>query len=211
MKAKPIVLIGGGGHCKSCIDVIESTGEYTIVGILDKREKQGQQVLGYEINGIEADIPALVTKDYNFCIAIGQLKSSDLRQALYRRLVELGAKVPTIISPSAYVSKHAKVGQGTVVFHSAIVNAGVVVGDNCIINTGALVEHDALLHDHVHVATHAVVNGEVIIGSGALVGSGSVLLQQVVIGNNVVIGAGSTVIHSLVEGVYGGNPVRKIG
>jgi hypothetical protein len=28
-----IVLIGGGGHCKSVIDVIEQQGEYKIVGI----------------------------------------------------------------------------------------------------------------------------------------------------------------------------------
>ena len=32
---KPIILIGGGGHCISCIDVIEMTKEFSILGIID--------------------------------------------------------------------------------------------------------------------------------------------------------------------------------
>lgn len=211
MKSKPIVLIGGGGHCKSCIDVIESIGKYTIVGILDKKEKLGQLVLGYEINGTEDDLPGLIAQGYSFCVTIGQIKTSAVRQAIFQRLLDLDADIPTIISPQALVSKHAKIGKGTVVFHSAIINAGAVVGDNCIINTGALIEHDVQIHNHVHVATRATVNGECVVGEGAFVGSGAVLIQQVVIGKNVVVGAGSVVIHPLTEGVYAGNPAQKIG
>ena len=35
---KKIILIGGGGHCKSCIDVIEQEGKYRIAGIVDMAE-----------------------------------------------------------------------------------------------------------------------------------------------------------------------------
>lgn len=37
---RPLILIGGGGHCKSVIDVAESAG-YTILGILDMPEMLG--------------------------------------------------------------------------------------------------------------------------------------------------------------------------
>ena len=37
MKPK-IILIGGGGHCKSVIDVIEEENKYIIAGIVDKKE-----------------------------------------------------------------------------------------------------------------------------------------------------------------------------
>ena len=36
---KQIILIGGGGHCKSCIDVIENGNKYKIRGIIDKKKK----------------------------------------------------------------------------------------------------------------------------------------------------------------------------
>ena len=31
-----IILLGGGGHCRSCIDVIEQAGDFNIAGIVDK-------------------------------------------------------------------------------------------------------------------------------------------------------------------------------
>ena len=45
MKSKPLVLIGGGGHCKSCIDVIEASDQFVIKGILDIEPKLGEKIL----------------------------------------------------------------------------------------------------------------------------------------------------------------------
>ena len=44
MKDKNLILVGGGGHCKSVIDVAESAG-FHILGILDKPTEQGKNVL----------------------------------------------------------------------------------------------------------------------------------------------------------------------
>ena len=35
MQKPEIILVGGGGHCKSCIDVIEAEGRFIIKGIID--------------------------------------------------------------------------------------------------------------------------------------------------------------------------------
>ena len=40
MNQKNLILIGGGGHCKSVIDVAESAG-YNILGILGMPEEVG--------------------------------------------------------------------------------------------------------------------------------------------------------------------------
>ena len=42
-----IILIGGGGHCKSAIDVIEQEARFEIAGIIDKSELLGSKILGY--------------------------------------------------------------------------------------------------------------------------------------------------------------------
>ena len=55
-----------------------------------------------------------------------------------------GFKFPSIISPLAYVSNQAKIGEGTIVMHEPIVNAGIV-GKNCIINSKSLIEYDAVI------------------------------------------------------------------
>jgi len=59
MSKKKIILAGGGGHCKACIEVIESTGLYQIAGVLDVADKRNQKILDYTIIGTDEDIPRL--------------------------------------------------------------------------------------------------------------------------------------------------------
>jgi len=196
MKEK-IVLIGGGGHCKSCIDVIEQYGTFRIVGIVDVPEKLHQKILGYEIIATDDDLPDLVTEYENFLITLGQIKSPEKRIKLFETLKESEARFPVIISPLAYVSKHAKIGEGTIIMHYALVNAGAKIGKNCIINTRALIEHDAVIADHCHIATGAVINGGVKVGSGTFFGSNAVSKEYVEIGENAVIGCGAKITKNV--------------
>ena len=46
---KKIILIGSGGHAKSCVDVIEMEKKFKIVGFVDKNSKK---LLGYKKIGI---------------------------------------------------------------------------------------------------------------------------------------------------------------
>lgn len=186
-----IILIGGGGHCKSVIDVAESAG-YTILGIIDKPELVGTSVLNYKIIGVDGDIPHYVDKA-EFVITVGQIKSSALRRKLAQYVLESGGKFATIIASDAYVSKYASIGEGTVVMHKAVVNAGANVGTNCIINSMANIEHDVKVGDFCHVSTGVMVNGEVKIGNDVFVGSGSIIHQCVNIMANSVIPAGNVV------------------
>jgi sugar O-acyltransferase (sialic acid O-acetyltransferase NeuD family) len=192
MKEK-IILIGGGGHCKSCIDVIEQEGRYTIAGIVDMPEKKQHNVLGYSVIGTDADLAELIKSFPNVLITLGQIKSPTRRMELFNDLMHMGARFPVIQSPLAYVSLRAHVAEGTIVMHHALINAGASVGRNCIINTKALVEHDAVIEDHCHISTGAVVNGGVKIGSGSFFGSGAVSKEYTSIPSNSFIKANSLV------------------
>ncbi len=192
MKEK-IILIGGGGHCKSCIDVIEQGDRYTIDGIIDLPEKQQEHVLGYPIIGTDADLAELIGSIPNVLITLGQIKSPARRMGLFNNLIQMGARFPVIQSPLAYVSPRAHVAEGTIVMHHALINAGARVGRNCIINTKALVEHDSVIEDHCHISTGAVVNGGVTIGSGSFFGSGAVSKEYTSIPANSFIKANSLI------------------
>jgi sugar O-acyltransferase (sialic acid O-acetyltransferase NeuD family) len=167
---KKLILIGGGGHCKSCIDVIEQTGQYEIIGILDK-QRLWQFVLGYKIIGTDDCIESLVTDGYQFLVTIGQIKSPKLKESLFNKLKICNANIATIISPRAYVSKYARVDEGTIIMHDVLVNANAQIGKNCIINTKALIEHDAIIGDHCHISTAAIINGGTEIKHGSFFGS----------------------------------------
>lgn len=194
---KKIILVGGGGHCRACIDVIEQEGRFTIAGIVDVPEKKQQSVLGYHVIGSDADLAELIKTFPNALITLGQIKSPSRRMELFHDLMQMGARFPVIQSPLAYVSPHAQVAEGTIVMHHALINAGARVGRNCIINTKALVEHDAVIEDHCHISTGAVVNGGVKIGSGSFFGSGAVCKEYIEIGENAVIGCGATIVKNI--------------
>jgi sugar O-acyltransferase (sialic acid O-acetyltransferase NeuD family) len=185
-----IILIGGGGHCKSCIDVIEQACVFTIAGIVDKNLSLGN-LYGYPLLGNDEDLSRLKEKYSYALITFGQIKSSTARIKLYDYIKSLGFKLPVIVSNRAYVSKHAQLGEGTIVMHDALVNAGAVLGNNCIINTKSLIEHDALIEDHCHISTGAIVNGGTKIKTGTFFGSNAVTKECVETKKNDFIKAGS--------------------
>jgi len=208
---KPIILIGGGGHCLSCMDVIRLENKYKIVGIIDVLNKVGTSLSGIKIIGTDGDIPGMVSKYKNFLITIGQIKSSEKRSNIYDLLKKNGAILPTVISPKAYVSPSSIIDEGTIIMHNAIVNAGVVIGKNCIINTGALIEHEVIIGDFCHISTHAVINGQVKVGNKSFIGSNSVIINNISLPSNVIVAAGTSIYKSIeIPGTYFGNPIRRI-
>lgn len=194
-KTNPLILVGGGGHCKSVIDVAESA-DYTILGILGKPEEVGKHIFGYEVIGTDDDMAKFADKA-DFVVTVGQIKSSDLRIHLHKKLDDANCKLATIIASTAYISKYAIIGGGTVIMHNAVVNAGANVGKGCIINTSAIIEHEATVGNYCHISTGAIVNGAAKIGDYSFIGSRSVINQCVTIGKRVVIGAGSVVVSDL--------------
>lgn len=205
MQTKNLILVGGGGHCKSVIDVAESAG-YKILGILDIHENVGKKVLGYSIIGTDDNL-----SDYKDCalfiITIGHISDVSLRLKIHDKIINAGGKFATIIASTANVSKYCTIGSGTVIMHQAVVNADAKIGEGCIINTFANIEHDTIIEDFCHISTGAMINGNCIIGKGTFIGSQAVLANGVSISNGCIISAGSFVRKNILnKGIYSGNP-----
>ncbi len=197
MNRPSLLLIGAGGHAHACIDVIEQHGVYKIAGLIGMSQEVSEQRLGYSVIGTNDDLPELARKIQYALITVGQIQTPAHRVRLLQQAEALGFQMPTIISPSAYISRHASIGAGTIVMHSAIINAAAEVGKNCIINTKALIDHDAIIGDHCHISTGATLNGDVYIGAGSFIGSCSVIKQGVSIGISCIVGMGLAVRHDL--------------
>jgi len=188
-----ILLIGAGGHCKSCIDLISSISEYSIAGIVDRDGSLEVDLLGLDILGTDSDLEELISKFPKVLISTGQIKSPVKRIELFEYAKKLGASFPIIKSPHSFVSKTAMIDEGTVLFHFTVVNSSARIGRNSIINNNALVEHDTQIGSHCHVSTGALINGGVVIEDGCFIGSGAVLHEGITIGKNSIIGAGKVV------------------
>jgi len=202
MTKPKLILIGAGGHARSCIEVIEQQGQYQIAGLVGLPEQKYTHQFGYSVFASDDELQEL-SKFYQYAlITIGQIKTPKNRKRLYQKAVEYGFKMPVIIATTAIVSRYASIGLGSIVMHGAIVNAGATIGDNSIINSLALIEHDAKVENHCHISTGSIINGEVSVGSGSFIGSGSLIKQGVSIGKGCVVGMGLTVRSSLADNTH---------
>lgn len=208
---KKIVLVGGGGHCKSIIDTLLESNDFIIEGIVDPNI-QGEDVFGIKVIGNDDILINLYESGCKYAfISVGSIGECNLREKLSNKLKSIGFILPSIVDCTAIVSKNAVIEGGVFVGKGAIINANTLIKENSIINTRSIVEHDCIIEKFVHVAPGAVISGGVKIGYGSHIGANATVIQNINIGEKVMIGAGSVIIRDVNNNKrYCGNPGREI-
>lgn len=205
-----LVLIGGGGHCKSVLDAALQMNIFDEIVITDCGISPGTEIMGCRVAGNDDMLPDLFARGYtNAFISIGSIKSAELRQKAYENALEIGFTFPNIIDPSAVIAKNVQLGAGVFVGKRTVVNSEVTIADMAIINTGSIIEHECYIGQFAHVAVSATLCGGVKLEEGVFIGSNATVIQGVEIGMNSIIGAGTLVLNdvspnSTVVGIPGG-------
>ena len=195
-----IILLGGGGHAKSVADAILREGKYEIAGFVDNTHAKDSVYCGYRVIGSDNDLENLYSSGiHNAFVCVGYLGKSDIRGKLYKRLKEIGFRLPVIVDPSAVLAEEVMIGEGTFIGKGAIVNSCARIGEMVIINSGALIEHDCVVSDFCHIAVAGVLCGDVWVEENAFIGANASVIQGIRIGANAVIGAGSVVVRDIPE------------
>ncbi len=193
-----IVLIGGGGHCKSVIDVLKKGGGFDEIVITDPAIAIGTRLLDIEVVGTDECLSNLRDNDFEYAfITVGSVGINPLRQKLVEKAKTLGFRFPRIIDPSASVADSAVIEEGAFIGKNAVINADAQIGVHCIINSGAIVEHECQVGDFSHISVGAILCGEVEVGCNSFIGAGSTVIQCIRIGDKVVIGANSIVLKNI--------------
>lgn len=155
-----LIILGSGGYGQTVADIAEQ--------------------LGYDTIFLDDSIPscplssyiAYINSDSEFIPAFG---NNEFRLSWVEKLLDAGARLATLIHPSAYVSPRAIIKDGCVVLPKSIVNTDVIVESGCIINIGAIVDHGTVLEQGVHLAPGAIVKGENRVPRATKVDSGTVI------------------------------------
>ena len=205
-----LLLIGGGGHCKSVLDCVLSTGVFKSIGIVDCNPSVS--ALGIKVIGNDDELLRLKNDGWTDAfISVGSIGSTALRRRLYQRIKELGFTVPTIIDPSVILGRAIKIGEGVFIGKRAIINTGSSIGDCAIINTGVIIEHDCQIGAFAHISPGGILCGQVVIGDDSHIGAGTVVRQGISIGYCSLIGAGSVVVKDIPDNIKAyGNPCKVV-
>jgi sugar O-acyltransferase (sialic acid O-acetyltransferase NeuD family) len=209
---RDIILVGGGGHCKSVIDSLNRLNQYNIRGIIDREENLGKIISGYKVIGTDNDLEKLFSQGIKYAfITLGSIGNPTIRIKLYNLCKSISFTIPKIIDSTAIISDNADIGFGTFVAKGVIINSDTVIGENAIINTGSIIEHDCRIGNNVHISPGVTVGGSVSVGINSHIGIGSTIIQNISIGRNVIIGSSSNVIRDISDNIKAyGNPCKGV-
>ena len=196
-KYTKLVLVGGGGHCRSVLSSIDRS-KYADIVIVDSPENVGKSVDGILIAGTDDDLVKLHDGGYSEAfITVGSVSSNPKRHGIYESLKKIGFSFPSFIDDSAEIADSAEIDEGVFVGKNAVINAGSRIGKFSIINTGVIADHDCIIESFVHLSPGVVLSGAVTVGENTHIGTGSCVKQCVKIGENSTIGMGSVVITDI--------------
>lgn len=208
-----ILLIGGGGHCKSVLDTILRNYNFDKIGIIDIKDNIGKNILGIPIIGSDEDVEYFYKKkQYKYAfITLGSIGNTNKRKCLFNNVLKYGFDVPNIIDSSAIIGKEVILEQGIFIGKRTIVNSGSIIKNGVIINTGAILEHDCSVGEFAHISPGTVICGGVNIGNRTHIGANSVIRQGLNIGSDNIVGIGSVVVSDILNNkLCYGNPCREV-
>ena len=200
------VIIGTGGHARSILDLVYSSGnrvDYFLSSEENLRDFQGFPVFGLE--RIE-----LLNRRQKFIFGIGNFK---IRNSVIKTLEldKLSDNFPILKHESAFVSKTAKLGNGTIIFANSYVGPYTSVGKFSIINTNSVLEHDCTVGDYNVISPSTTIAGKVVIGSNCFFGIGALVSNNISVGSNSIIAANSFVNSPIQAGSFVvGTPAQTI-
>ena len=187
---KKIIIIGGGFHSNSILDIISRTKNAPkILGYLDPKKTK----LKIKYLGNDSILSKYNSKKIILVNGIGT--NINLRKKIFEKF-EKKYKFHKIIDKSAIISKNAVIESGAVIFPLTHIGPNVHIGKNVVVHTKASIEHDSIIDDHSYLGPNCTVCGNTKVGESVLVGGSSFLKENIVIKDKIKISAGSVVLKS---------------
>lgn len=208
--ARPLVIIGAGGHGREVLDVARNTRDdaRVVLGFLDDDEPDATLLARVGVDWL-GPVAGLQNLEAEYVTAIADPR---IRAAIHDAATAWGKTAASLWHMTAHRALDVRWSPGTVVLANASVTSNVELGLHVHVNLNATVAHDCVLDDFVTVNPGANVNGAVRVDRFATIGSGAVIRQGITIGEGATVGAGAVVIRDVEPGAtVVGVPARPLG
>lgn len=201
-----LIVVGAGGAASSVLEIAAQAGRQVRGVVEDHRDDSSRtQKLGHPVLG-----PLEALGDHSDAEVVLGVGDNGRRAAVASRI---RASLPdlrfaTLINPTAHVSRHARVEEGTVIGFGSYLGPDVVVGAHALV-LSAMLGHDNELGPFASLAPGCTLAGGARVGARTMVGMHTAIRQSVSVGEDSLIGAASYVDRDLPSAVIAfGVPAR---
>jgi sugar O-acyltransferase (sialic acid O-acetyltransferase NeuD family) len=187
---------------KEVLGYLEEHGGYRIECVLDEIEIP--ECLGYRVVH-----PFQYSGECrNAILAVGMPQH---KQLVLDKYAPLELNWLTFVHPTANVSRHARIGCGSVIAPFAAITGDARLGEFVLVNVLAAVCHDAVVGNRSSIFPYGCVTGHAQIGTECMVGAGAKVLPGIRVGDRCRISAGAVVSQDMPDDrLVFGNPARGI-
>lgn len=208
---KNVYILGAGGFGREVFQWMKETLDfetsYQFKGFLDDNTG-ALDTFDFEA-GVVGSIQEYTYKKGD--VLICGLGKPDIKSAVCKPLLEMGADFLTLIHPSAKIGRACEIGLGSVICPNVILTCDVQLGAFVMMNIMSTAGHDVRVGDWSTVSAHCDCTGGVEIGESVFIGSGARIIPNKKVASNARVGAGSVVIRDVSEGLtVFGNPARPL-
>ena len=142
-----LLIIGAGQFGMMVREIASETGNFSKIDFLDDTSEAAV--------GRISDMGRLIS-EYGYAIcAIG---NPQVRGRITEELIRTGYKIATVVSPRAYVSPSAALGEGVIIEPMAVVQKCALIGRGSIVSSGAVARHDCRVGQMCHLDCNCVVS-----------------------------------------------------
>ncbi len=199
MRAKPLILLGTGGHAKVVAEALRLSGR-EILGVTDPNSSPGSNFFGVKVLGGDEAIYDYSPEEVELVNGVGALPGKVRRWEIGEQMRQRGYRFASVIHPSAVIAKDVELSEGTQVMAGTVIQPSVKIGVDTIVNTGVCIDHDCKIGANCHLAPGVVLSGGVNVGDYVYLGTGSSVIQYLNIGPRSIVAAGSIVYRDILEG-----------
>jgi UDP-perosamine 4-acetyltransferase len=204
-----VVVYGAGAGAVTVKECLDLGSEYEVVCFIDDDPNHAESLSGRPVYG--SDRLGEIVDEGVIHVAVA-IAAGAVRMRILNAVEAIGARIVTVIHPTALVAPSASIGEGSFIKAGAIVETNTSVGRMCIIDNGAILPHDNELGDACHVAPGASLGSGIKVGGMSIIGIGASVATGVTIGEAVIVTPGSVVTEDLADfAIADGNPAKVIG
>ena len=216
-KIRQIAIIGAGGGGRTVADIIrhrEAFGDrVSTIGFIDEDPAlAGRNLSGLPVLGDFSWFNTPARRSVLVVCAVGTPVSC---RKLALKAIKIGLSFAEVISPLAYLSPRAVLGQGVTLFPYTVVSDSARLGDHCMMAVGSSVGHDSVMGAYSILNPGARLAGSVTLGEGCNIGMGATVIQGRTIGAWTTVGAGAAVVRDLPANITAvgvpAKPIAKYG
>lgn len=189
-----LLLVGGGGHGKTLIDLVKVLGKYQWGGIVDENLPPGSLILGLPVFGGDLLLSELYKAGFHQAInGVGGIGNVVARLHVFEKLNKAGFSFPSLVHPTAFVEPSATIESGAQVLPLTYVGTDSKIGFGSLLNAHVIVSHDCQIGECVNLSPGATLAGGVKIHNHAQIGMGVTININLTIGAEARIGNGATI------------------